>query len=152
MQPLDLSFMAPLSTYYSQEIEVWLRNNPGKVVTLYQISRLFGSVYLKTATPNNAIQGFSKSGIYPVNRYVFTDDMFSASFPTDIHQQQDNENGDENSLDDQSASNNTDLNILDTNAITQNSVINIGISSSGDILTCSLAQDDNIPSTSSSYI
>ena len=78
--------------------------------------------------------------------------MFLASFPTDNHQQQDNENSDENSLDDQSASNNADLYILNTNATTQNSANNIGITSPGDILTCSQAQDDNIPSTSSSYV
>ena len=64
---LDLSFMARLRTYYSQEIEVWLPNNPGKVVTLYQISRLFGSGYLKATPPNNAFQGISKSGIYTDN-------------------------------------------------------------------------------------
>ena len=78
--------------------------------------------------------------------------MFPASFPTHIHQQQDSENGVENSLDDQSASNNTDFNFLDTNATTQNSANNIGISSSGDILTCTQAQDDSIPSTFSSYV
>ena len=53
--------------------------------------------------PNNAVQGFSKFGIYPVNCYAFSYDMFSASFPTDIHQQQDNVNGDESRLYDQSA-------------------------------------------------
>ena len=55
--------------------------------------------------------------------------MFSASFPTDIHQQQYNENGGENSLDDKSASNKKNLNILDTNAPTHNSANNIEISS-----------------------
>ena len=60
--------------------------------------------------------------------------MFPVFFPTDIHQLQDNENGDENSLDDQCASNNKDLNILNTTATTQNNAYNIGTSSSGDIL------------------
>ena len=99
------------------------------------------------SSPNNAIQGFSKSGIYPGNRYVFVDDMLSASFPTDVHQQQYNENGDENNLDDQPASNNADLNILYINVATQNSANNIRISSSGGILTCLQEQDDNSPSS-----
>lgn len=45
MQPLDVSFMAPLSTFYSQEVETFLRNNPGRVVTIYQIGNLFGKAY-----------------------------------------------------------------------------------------------------------
>lgn len=31
MKPLDVGFMFPLKTYYSQAIEVWFHNNPGKV-------------------------------------------------------------------------------------------------------------------------
>ena len=77
---------------------------------------------------------------------------FQLLFQLKFIRNEDNENGNENSLDDQSASNNTDLNILDTDATTQNSVNNVGISSSGDILTCSQAQDDNISSTSSGYV
>lgn len=83
MQPLDVSFMAPLSTFYSQEVETFLRNNPGRVVTIYQIGKLFGKAYLRAATPNNAIHGFEKTGLFPVNRHVFTDDMFIAADPTD---------------------------------------------------------------------
>ena len=30
MQPLDVSFMKPLSIYYDQELEKWLRNHPGR--------------------------------------------------------------------------------------------------------------------------
>ena len=38
MQPLVVSFMKPLSTYYDQELEKWLRNNPGRIVTTFQIT------------------------------------------------------------------------------------------------------------------
>lgn len=65
MQPLDVAFMAPLSTYYSQEVEIFLRNNPGRVVTIYQISKLFGKAHLRAATPTNAINGFEKTGLFP---------------------------------------------------------------------------------------
>ena len=33
MQPLNVSFMKPLSIYYDQELEKWLCNHPGRVVT-----------------------------------------------------------------------------------------------------------------------
>lgn len=38
LQPCDVSFMKPLSTYYEDEVRKWLRCNPGKVVTLGNIS------------------------------------------------------------------------------------------------------------------
>jgi len=37
---LDVSFMISLSTYHAQEIETWLRQNPGEVVTI-QVGCLF---------------------------------------------------------------------------------------------------------------
>lgn len=65
LQPLDVSFMKPLSTAYTRSIELFLRNNPGRAVTLHQVARLFGEAYLKAATPSNAISGFSATGICP---------------------------------------------------------------------------------------
>jgi hypothetical protein len=76
MQPLDVSFMAPLSTFDSQEVETFMRNNPGQVVTIYQIANLFRKAYLRAATPLIAIHGFAKTGLYPIDRHVFTDDRY----------------------------------------------------------------------------
>ncbi|XP_042211398.1 MFS-type transporter clz9-like, partial [Homarus americanus] len=36
MQPLDVSFMKPLNAYYVRAIETFLRNNPGRLVTIYK--------------------------------------------------------------------------------------------------------------------
>lgn len=41
MQPLDVCFYGPLKTYFNQEISVWLRSHPGRVVTALQIGYLF---------------------------------------------------------------------------------------------------------------
>ncbi|CAK8671200.1 unnamed protein product [Clavelina lepadiformis] len=46
--------MFPLNTFYSQEIEKFLRDNPGRVVTQFQIGRLFGNAYIHAATANAA--------------------------------------------------------------------------------------------------
>lgn len=89
MQPLDVSFMSPLNTFYTQEMEIWLRNHPGRCVTVNEVPSLFGKAYLRATTPTNAINGFEKTGLYPVNRTVFTDDMFVAAVPTDRPHQQD---------------------------------------------------------------
>lgn len=50
LQPLDVSFMRPLSMYYSQEINIYLLNHPGRVVTLHEIGKIFGTAYNKAAT------------------------------------------------------------------------------------------------------
>ncbi|KAJ8945667.1 hypothetical protein NQ318_012385, partial [Aromia moschata] len=67
VQPLDVGFFRPLHTYYDQEIELWLRNNPGKA----------------SAVPFNAINSFTKTGIYPYNPDIFEDWQFAPSATTD---------------------------------------------------------------------
>ncbi|CAM1298818.1 Uncharacterised protein g2225 [Pycnogonum litorale] len=84
LQPLDVSFMAPLSTYYEQEVRYWLRNHPGKVITIYQVGELFGTAYRKAATASTAMSGFAKTGIYPFNPHIFPDYMFTPAETTDI--------------------------------------------------------------------
>lgn len=79
LQPLDRSFMFPLNTFYVSCIEKFLRNNPGRTVTQFQISKLFGEAYLRAATPTTAINGFRKCGIFPYNPDVFSDVDFAAS-------------------------------------------------------------------------
>lgn len=84
LQPLDVAFMGPFNTYYVQSIERFLRNNPGRVVTQYQVSRLLGEAFLKAAMPAIAINGFKKCGIVPLNRDVFTESDFVAAETTEI--------------------------------------------------------------------
>ena len=74
LQPLDLCFFKPLKNYYYQEVPKWLRNHPGRAVTQYQISQLFGFAYGKAASI--AFNGFRKAGIYPLDRDVFEEADF----------------------------------------------------------------------------
>lgn len=76
MQPLDVSFMFPLKTFYAQAIEDWLHSNPGKVVTNFKVGRLFGIAYNRAATMNNSINGFKKTGLFPLNKNAFGDEDF----------------------------------------------------------------------------
>ena len=71
MQPLDVAFMGPLKTFYCQEIEKWLRANPGRIVTVYQIGQLFGNAYRRAATGEIAASGFRAAGLFPCDRNVF---------------------------------------------------------------------------------
>ena len=84
LQPLVVTFMKPLMTYYTQDVEKWLRNHPARVVTTFQIAGLFSAAYLRASTPVTAINSFRKTGLWPLDRDVFQDCDFAASEPTDI--------------------------------------------------------------------
>ena len=87
LQPLDVAFMKPLSTYYTQAVETWLRQHPGRRVTVFQLASLFGKAYLKSVTAQNAESGFRKTGIYPLDRHIFQDHEFApAELANPAHQ------------------------------------------------------------------
>ena len=79
LQPLDVSFFKPLQTFYGQEQERWLRANPGRQISPFQISSLFNSAYIRAATTATAVNGFAKAAIWPCNRHVFSEADFVAS-------------------------------------------------------------------------
>ncbi|XP_045764351.1 uncharacterized protein LOC123866715 [Maniola jurtina] len=83
LQPLDTSFFRPLSYYFIDETEKWLRSNPGRCVTAFQISMLFGRAYARAASVGNAVSGFEKCGIWPLNKDIFQDYEFITT--TDDH-------------------------------------------------------------------
>ncbi|GBM02979.1 hypothetical protein AVEN_14496-1 [Araneus ventricosus] len=49
LQPLDKCFIAPLKALDSSEAEKWLVQNPGKEITLYEVSEIFQKAYRTTA-------------------------------------------------------------------------------------------------------
>ncbi|XP_034945045.1 uncharacterized protein [Chelonus insularis] len=79
MQPLYVSFVAPLNSYYTEEVTTWLNNHPECVVTQYQIAELFGNAYLKAASLFNAMIGFKNTGIQPLNRYTLYKNDYAPS-------------------------------------------------------------------------
>ncbi|KAJ8972235.1 hypothetical protein NQ317_017559 [Molorchus minor] len=91
LQPLDVSFMAPLSTYYSSEVQRWMQQHPGRPVTIAQIGKLFGTAYMKAASVQTAVNGFRKTGIHPLNPEIFPDWMYepaeTTNRPIDAHDQ-----------------------------------------------------------------
>lgn len=84
LQPLDVAFMKPLSAYFEDEVRRWLRTNPGRVATLHQLSTLFSAAFIRAATMPTAINGFRKTGIWPVNASVFSDADFLPSAATEL--------------------------------------------------------------------
>jgi len=58
MQPLGKAFIGPLKTFFCQEIEKWLHFHPGRVITIYQIGKLFRNTYKQAATGEIVANGF----------------------------------------------------------------------------------------------
>lgn len=84
LQPLDVSFMGPFNKYYIRAIEKYLRINPGRAITTFQISRLLGEAYPEAAQQTIAINGFKKCGIEPMDRHIFKEADFMPSQTTEM--------------------------------------------------------------------
>lgn len=54
---------------WREDCHAYLSSNPGKVITRYQFSYLFGRTWARSMTPHNICKGFEFTGIYPVNRH-----------------------------------------------------------------------------------
>lgn len=83
LQPLDVSFFGPFKVYYNEAIRSWMRCHVGRPVTTWQVAELLNTAYRKAASVQNAVKGFEKTGLWPLNRDVFDDADFVASDPTD---------------------------------------------------------------------
>ncbi|XP_063960443.1 uncharacterized protein LOC135155423 [Lytechinus pictus] len=83
LQPLDLSVFGPLKSRVAQEQAIWLRNNSGKTMTIYDIPSILHDAWKDALSMRNIISGFEKAGIFPFNPDVFTDVDFAPSIVTD---------------------------------------------------------------------
>lgn len=83
LQPLDVSVFGPFKKYCATAQDSWLRNNPGKTITIYDIPKIVADSLPFAQTSMNIMNGFKKTGIFPYNPNIFNDDEFSPSFVTD---------------------------------------------------------------------
>jgi hypothetical protein len=73
LQPLDVGFLKPLPVYFNQAWDKWMRQQPMRKITQFQISELLGNSYGRAASVANAVTGFARTGVWPVDPNVFQD-------------------------------------------------------------------------------
>ncbi len=83
LQPLDRTVFGPLKRLLSAAQDAWMRNNPGKTMTIYDLPGIVRDTWPRAAVPINVAKGFEVAGIYPFNANIFTDADFAPSSVTD---------------------------------------------------------------------
>ena len=91
LQPLDRSVYGPFKKYLNTAMDGWMRSNPGKSMTIYDLPGVAKVALPLATTPLNIQRGFQVSGICPYNRDIFTDDEFMPSNVTDRPAPQDDD-------------------------------------------------------------
>ncbi|KAF2897885.1 hypothetical protein ILUMI_08290 [Ignelater luminosus] len=79
LQALDVSVFGPFQNFYNAAINSWMVWHPGQTLTIYNVAELVGQAFDKSATPSNIKSGFKKTGIFPFDRDIFTEDEFLTS-------------------------------------------------------------------------
>ncbi|XP_034065436.1 uncharacterized protein LOC117542069 isoform X1 [Gymnodraco acuticeps] len=83
MQPLDVTVYGPFKTLYNRALDGWMRSNPGKTVSIYQIAGLVNEAFLSAVTPRNITSEFKSTGIFPYNRDIFPEEAFAPFMVSD---------------------------------------------------------------------
>lgn len=75
--------MGPFKTYFPEVVRGWHQANPYRTLSIHDTGPLIGSAFGRAFTIPIIISGFTKTGIWPPNRHVFSDADFSPVQPTD---------------------------------------------------------------------
>ena len=75
LQPLDVAIFGPFKKYYYSECAQYLYSHMGQTITRYDMCELACRAYLKALTPLNIQAGFKKTGIYPFNSDVVSQEQ-----------------------------------------------------------------------------
>lgn len=88
LQPLDVSFFKPLKAYYHQQATSWQHAHPNQGITKVAFGGIFKQSWNQAATVGNAVKGFEKTGIFPLNANALPDHKFIGDQESDIVESQ----------------------------------------------------------------
>ena len=79
LQPLDVAVYGPLKCHYKKAVNEWNLSHPASRITIYDLPECFNWAFFQALSFENIASGFKKTGIWPLNSEVFTDDDFLAT-------------------------------------------------------------------------
>ena len=83
LQPLDRSVFGPFKKMVNAASDDWMRMNPGKPMTIYNIPGIVRNALPTAATQRNIQAGFQCTGVWPYHPNIFQDSDFAPSQVTD---------------------------------------------------------------------
>lgn len=83
LQPLDVTVFGPFKARYRASMNDWMTSHPGQTVTIYNVSEFAKDAYYSAFSLQNITSGFKNTGIYPLNKNIFTENDFLPSAATD---------------------------------------------------------------------
>lgn len=83
LQPLDVAVYGPFKAAAKVFLNDWMRTNPGKPATIYEMAQVAAKAHQQSFTPKNITSAFEKTGIWPVNSQIFTEEDYYCSYVTD---------------------------------------------------------------------
>lgn len=82
-QPLDVGVFGPFKSYLARAQHDWLLSNPSKALTIRHLACLAKKAYECAFTIKNITSSYKNTGLWPLNRLVFSDADFMPSEVTD---------------------------------------------------------------------
>jgi len=83
LQPLDRAVFGPFKKMINTATDNWMRNHPGRTMTIHYIPGIVKEAFPLSVTDKNAIAGFFCTGISPFNRNIFIAVDYAPSSVTD---------------------------------------------------------------------
>lgn len=76
-QPLDVTFFSALKTAYSKECDMYMKSHHYNKIEVTDIAELFAKAYNRITSKEKGLNGFKKTGIFPLDSSVFGEDEFT---------------------------------------------------------------------------
>ena len=67
LQPLDVTFYSGLKTAFNRECDTHMRLHLYEKITPYDVASLFNKAFMRMATVEKGVSGFTQTGIYPLD-------------------------------------------------------------------------------------
>ncbi|CAH1996882.1 unnamed protein product [Acanthoscelides obtectus] len=79
VQKRNQKIIARRGKHQVRGLETFIRSNPGNTVSQYNMTGLLSDAYAKTASISTIMNGFKRTGLWPVDRTVFSETDFIAA-------------------------------------------------------------------------